>query len=445
MKNKTIRLTTISAFTAIILLQCLWLYNTYILLEAEFEKQIKDLFIISVEKEAMNRLLDHERKGMWKNKEVRGLQPDNDHYANNLALQEYLFLEDYPLSIEKLDSVFAEAIKGSYKNIVFSFSITDSSEHQKTSVNFNPKNLARHLTYRETIQLRMINPEYITLTISAPYKVIFGKMLLTLIGTLILAVVGLYGLFYQINIIRRQDIVAKLRQDFSNAMVHDMMTPISSILLGINALKNEKIDCNPIKKKKYQNAIEKEGEHIQRLVGKVIEIAKFEGQHVKLSKQQVNLKDLLNSLIERYTSCTTKTVRHSIELNNIETIYADLHYIKETFGNLIDNAIKYSKVNEDVEISITCLHKGNYAQMIFRDNGIGISEKDQKRIFKKYERGSSVTKYHRETIGFGLGLHFVSQIMKAHDGTIEVKSSLGSYSEFIIKLPYNENNKSVID
>ena len=149
--------------------------------------------------------------------------------------------------------------------------------------------------------------------------------------------------------------------------------------------------------------------------------------------------------MERYQSGTTKKIHYSIALNDTQTIYADLYYMSEAFGNLIDNAIKYAKANKDVEIWITCVRKDKFTQIIFKDKGIGISEKDQKEIFQKFGRASSVRKNLPGISGFGLGLYFVFQVIKAHDGTIELNSRLGSYSEFTIKLPYNENDKTVID
>ena len=147
----------------------------------------------------------------------------------------------------------------------------------------------------------------------------------------------------------------------------------------------------------------------------------------------------------RYQSGTSKKIHYAAALNDTETIYADLHYMGEAFGNLIDNAIKYAKANEDVEISITGIRIDKYTQIIFKDNGIGISEKDQKKIFQKFERASSVMKNQPEISGFGLGLYFVFQVIKAHDGTMELSSRPGSYSEFIINLPYNENHQTIID
>jgi two-component system phosphate regulon sensor histidine kinase PhoR len=191
--------------------------------------------------------------------------------------------------------------------------------------------------------------------------------------------------------------------------------------------------------------MERSGNHILSLVNEVLNIAQFEDDKVTLLKQHIILSDLLGSLKDKYIEITTKPVRFNINTQEADTIYADLHYISEAINNIIDNAIKYSKENQDAEINVSSSLKGNYIQIVFRDNGIGISEKDQQRIFDKFERSMSVIENKNKVSGFGLGLNFVYQVIKAHKGTIRANSKLGSFSEFIINLPNkDENDKTVI-
>ena len=446
MKSNYTKFITLVALASILILQGMWLYNTYRLLDTEFKKNISNLFILSVEKEAILRMEDPTRKSSIR-KIVEGFHPQNDNYTNNKAIQDWLYKENFPpISLERLDSVFKEGIKTNFEHLDYSLLLTDSLGNQTAFLNHVPKNLNKPFAYKETIQLRNIAPEYISLVILSPYKIIFGKMLLLLFGSFIVAILVGHGLILQVGIIRKQDKIAKLRQDFTHAMIHDMKNPITTILMGIGSLKSGKIDDKPQLKERYCTIITQEGEHILRLANKVLEIAQFEGQQVILSKEQINLSDLLRELTEKCMLNTAKKVHFHIELNGVKDIYADLHYISETFSNLIDNAIKYSKENEDVEIDITCFHHGNNTQIIFKDKGIGIAIKDQKLIFQKFERAMSVIKSKNKISGFGLGLNFVYQVIKSHGGTIGVNSRSGSYSEFIINLPYNnENDKTIIN
>jgi len=447
MKHYYVKLITFAALVSILFLQGLWLYNMYKILETDFIKTVSNHFILSLEKEALLRIEDPARKENRQGKVVEGLHPLNDHYTNNRFLQDHLYKENNPLpiSLRNVDSIFKEAIKSSYKNLDYSIFITDSTGSRVLNIIHEDKNVRNRFSYEETIQLRNIDPEFITLIITSPYKILFEKMVLLLIGSFVLSVIVGYGLILQIRIINRQNRIAELRQDFTHAMIHDMKNPITTILMGISSLKSGKLDDKPDLKERYYTIISQEGERIHGLANKILEIAQFEEQQVVLSKQPVNLSDLLENLTEKYQLNNAKKIFFHIELNNVVNIYADLHYIYEAFGNIIDNAIKYSKENEDVEICITCFYKDNHTQIIFKDTGIGISVKDQRKIFQKFERALSVIKSHRKVSGFGLGLNYVYQVIKAHGGTIKVTSRLGSYSEFIINLPCDENDKTIAD
>jgi len=446
MKNKYIRIVTFTALASILVLQGYWLYSTYKQVEIEFKKNIGNIFITSVENEVYLRLDDPAKKGKWKQKEVWGFQPKNDRYVNNSAFQDYLYQEDYPLSLENLDSIFKIEIKKNYIHLDYSFSVTDSLGKQTAFICNVSKPINRHFAYKETIQLRNKNPNNITLVIASPYKIIFGKMLLMLIGSVVVVVFIMYSLIWQIVIINRQNTIAKHRQDFTHSMIHDLKNPISAIVSGINVLKSGKFDDKPEMKERLYSYITKDSERILRLVNKVLEVANLENGKAIISKTPVNLPDLITGLTDKYQSNSTKPVHFHIELNGIETIYADRHYIYEAFDNLIENAVKYSKENVDADITITGMQKENEIQLNFKDLGIGIPEKDQKKIFQKFERSMAVISSKNKISGFGLGLNFVYQVIQAHGGTINVISRLGSYSEFIINLPdKDENDKTIID
>ena len=439
--KKYIRLITLVALASIFFVQWMWLNNTYGLLESDFEKKISELFINSVEKEALLRKEDPDGKKESKGKSMVGFDPLNDQYTKNRVLQDFLYTYNYPIiSLEKVDSLFKEEVINHYKYTDYSLSITDSLGNQIAYISHAQKNINKHSSYKETIQFRNIAPEYITLVILSSNRILFERMLLILIGSLILAIVIVFSLTLQTGIIIRQDKIAELRQDFTHAMIHDMKNPIMSILTGVRSLKSGLIDDKPQIKERYYIIIIQEGERMLKLTNKILEIAKFEDGREILSKQNISLSYLFEELKEEHILNPNKKVHINIELNGVENIYADLHYIRESFDNLIDNAIKYSKENEDAEIYITVFAKNNTTQIVFKDNGIGIAAKDQKKIFQKFERAKSVIKSKNKISGFGLGLNFVYQIVKAHGGTIKVNSSLGSYSEFIINLPNSKNN-----
>ena len=148
--------------------------------------------------------------------------------------------------------------------------------------------------------------------------------------------------------------------------------------------------------------------------------------------EMVTLESLLVKLSEKFKAKSPKPVTFKFDLE-AESIYADAKYIEEVFCNMIDNSIKYSK--DSVDIKISSSENSKYCIIKIYDNGIGINDDDQLKIFNKYERAYAGRKKKTYASGFGLGLNYVQQVVEAHKGKIIVNSVEGEYTEFVIYLP----------
>ena len=232
-----------------------------------------------------------------------------------------------------------------------------------------------------------------------------------------------------------QKMMADLRNDFSYAMVHDMKSPLSSIIMGARFLHSGKVDDKPQIKEKYYSIIESEAEHLLALVNKLLTISKLENKKLILNKQTVNLEPIIDDLVEKAKAKTEKKLHFTVDLLN-HHVLADEQYLTEAISNLIDNAIKYSK--DEIEISITSQENDKYILLKVRDNGIGISKEDQLIIFDKFGRAAIHEQNRKGGVsGFGLGLNYVDQVMQAHGGKVTVQSEKDQYSEFTLYLPKN--------
>lgn len=282
---------------------------------------------------------------------------------------------------------------------------------------------------RQGIQAYILNPRAGTV----------GKLLYYSFSTLIALIILLFGISRQIKIIGQQNRMARIREDFSYAMIHDMKTPLSSILMGTRILRSGKLDGKPEKKEKYFDILEEESQHLLTLTNKVLTISKLEHGQLILEKEEVRLRPILENLIEKFRAKTNKPVTFRLNLQT-ETIFADEEYIVEAISNLIDNAVKYSQKSIDIQISTYVL--GNYVHLKIRDNGLGIPLSEQSLIFDKFERARAS---HRnpdgKVSGFGLGLNYVMNVTKAHGGYVGVESKEGKYSEFTISLPLPDKTK----
>ena len=254
-----------------------------------------------------------------------------------------------------------------------------------------------------------------------------------MLASLIMMIFIIVCIVTQIRIIIKQDNIAKIRKDFSYAMVHDMKSPLTSIMMGISNLESGKLDDMPEKKKKYFAIMGDETKHLLALINKVLTISKIEENKLTLNKTIVTLSPMIHDLAEKFSAKSKKPLTFSYNLQ-ADTALADEGYLNEAISNLIDNAIKYSK--DSIKINICSEEDYKYTMITVHDNGIGISGKDMKTIFDKFERASAVNRTMKGgASGFGLGLNYVMQVMKAHGGKVTVNSKKGEYSEFTLYIP----------
>ena len=261
--------------------------------------------------------------------------------------------------------------------------------------------------------LRRLSPLFLA---SAIILILFGAILLRLLRYL-----------------DEQRLMAELRNDFSYAMVHDMKSPLSSIIMGARFLHSGKVDDKPQIKEKYYSIIESEAEHLLALVNKLLTISKLENKKLILNKQTVNLEPVIDDIVEKAHNKTDKPIDFTVDLLT-KHVLADEQYLAEAISNLVDNAIKYSK--DEIRITITSQSSDKYVFIKVRDNGIGISREDQRIIFDKFGR-AAVHEQNRKggVSGFGLGLNYVDQVMQAHGGKVTVASEKDKYSEFTLYIP----------
>jgi two-component system phosphate regulon sensor histidine kinase PhoR len=261
--------------------------------------------------------------------------------------------------------------------------------------------------------LRRVSPLFLA---SAIILILFGAILLRLLRYL-----------------DEQRLMAELRNDFSYAMVHDMKSPLSSIIMGARFLHSGKVDDKPQIKEKYYSIIESEAEHLLALVNKLLTISKLENKKLILNKQTVNLEPVIADIVEKAHNKTDKPIDFTVDLLT-KHVQADEQYLSEAISNLIDNAIKYS--NDEIRIAITSQSNDKYVLLKVRDNGIGISKEDQRIIFDKFGRAAIHEQNRKGGVsGFGLGLNYVDQVMQAHGGKVTVASELGKFSEFTLYIP----------
>ena len=385
MKLVIVKYVTALGLVAILLLQTVWLYNTYILLQGDIVEKSNNALENAIKQEALQRLQVVFESG--KADEVMGgpLEEKGDVVNQDLHLQEALLKFGYPLLISRLDSLFVSKLeKWNIKTdvVLNHIQIKDKSIIQSIG-SFNVFFLGSIKT--KIIPIRQDKSEGIQAIILNPYLIIFGRMGLLLIATVFMMLFVAACIVYQIKVIFFQNKIAKLREDFSYAMVHDMKTPLSSIQLGLRLLYSNKQTGE--KREKSFQIVEDEVAHLLALTNKVLTLSKMESGKLRLDNKKFRIAPVINDLIEKFSVKAGKETLFSTDIRQ-ELVYGDEEFLKEAISNLIDNAIKYS--GDSVRIDISVGSDDTYTWIRVKDNGFGISHQDQKKIFEKFERAAAI-------------------------------------------------------
>ncbi len=287
----------------------------------------------------------------------------------------------------------------------------------------------------QPVSIRRDQSRAIQLALNNPYPELIRRLSpLFLVSAVILAFFAVI-IIQLLRFITEQEQISALRNDFSYAMVHDMKSPLSSIIMGAHFLHSGKVDDKPQIKEKYYCIIEEEAEHLLALVNKLLTISKLENKKLILNKWDIYLEPIIDDLTEKAKAKTTKPLTITTDLK-VKNVLADEQYLTEAIANLLDNALKYSK--DEIQIKITTFDTDKYVLLKVRDNGIGITKEEQQIIFDKFGRAAIHEKNRKGGVsGFGLGLNYVDQVMQAHGGKVTVASEKDNYSEFTLYIPKN--------
>lgn len=239
---------------------------------------------------------------------------------------------------------------------------------------------------------------------------------------------------YTLFVILKQKRLSEIQKDFINNMTHEFKTPIATIAVSAEVLKNPEIIKQPERLLNYTTIIENENKRLKKHVERVLQMARLDKEDIGLKKENINLHEIIHEVVTGMDiSLQEKQGKAETILEASQpVIAADRHHVTNVIYNLLDNAIKYCKENPSIVIRTKQDAKGITLEV--RDNGIGIHEVHQKRIFQKFFRVPTGNVH--DVKGFGLGLNYVKQIVEAHRGRITLESVVGNGCTFRVYLPY---------
>jgi two-component system phosphate regulon sensor histidine kinase PhoR len=248
---------------------------------------------------------------------------------------------------------------------------------------------------------------------------------------LTLIIIGIF--VFTLQIILRQKKLSQIKNDFINNMTHELKTPISTISLASQMLKDNSLIHSPSTIDHISGVILDESKRLSGQVEKVLQMAVFNEGKIKLKFTEIDLNQIVSSAAANFEIRVTTsegTLETSLLADN-PMINGDEIHITNVIYNLLDNAEKYSKENPRIEISTE--NKSDWVIVQIKDYGIGISKENLSQIFERFYRIPTGNVHNVK--GFGLGLSYVKRIVEEHHGKIKVESTVGKGTKFRIYFP----------
>ena len=256
-----------------------------------------------------------------------------------------------------------------------------------------------------------------------------------MIPAVIFTIVLLITFIFTIFVIFRQKRYSEIKNDFINNMTHELKTPIASISLASQMLNDESVNKTPAMMKHLGTVINDETKRLRFLVEKVLQMSMFDRKKAVFKKKELDL----NEMVESVANSFTLRVEHTggkiyTDIGAIDSaIYVDEVHFQNVINNLLDNAVKYRKPDQPIDIYLRTWNDKDSLYLSVRDTGMGIKKDNLKKVFDKFYRVHTGNVH--DVKGFGLGLAYVKNIVDLHSGEIKVDSEYGKGTTFTIKLP----------
>ena len=256
-----------------------------------------------------------------------------------------------------------------------------------------------------------------------------------MIPSVAFTIVLLVTFIFTIVVIFRQKRYTEIKNDFINNMTHELKTPIASISLAAQMLNDESVPKSPTMMKHLGTVIHDESKRLRFLVEKVLQMSMFDRKKAVFKKKTLDL----NEMVENIANSFSLRVEHTggkiyTEIEAVDsTIYVDEVHFQNAINNLFDNAVKYRKPDQPVDIFIRTWNDNEHLYLSIRDTGLGIKKENIRKVFDKFYRVHTGNVH--DVKGFGLGLAYVKKIIILHSGEISIDSEYGKGTKFTIKLP----------
>lgn len=323
------------------------------------------------------------------------------------------------LKLEEISTAYSLAMKEQQLSVPFTITRSGSAGvFDAPALNEVTVGLARPVTYKLLLENTF---PYLIKRIALP--ILFSVILL---GITILSFVLLYR-----NLLKQKRL-ADLKNEFISNITHELKTPIATVGVAVEALKNFNAINDPQKTKEYLDISSNELQRLGMLVDKVLKLSMFEKQEVELKYESVDLKTVVDEVVASMKLQLEKNQAHVfVTADGGMNLKGDKLHLQSVIFNLLDNSIKYGKENPMIKIDMK--NQVDNILLSVADNGIGMAQEYKDKVFEKFFRIPHGDTHNAK--GYGLGLSYVMHVVKKHKGVITMESKPGIGTKFLIELP----------
>jgi two-component system phosphate regulon sensor histidine kinase PhoR len=281
-----------------------------------------------------------------------------------------------------------------------------------------------------------LSPDEILIVVIPNIKnIVLQSLRWRIITSVLFTLIILAAFYLTVRTMLRQKKLGEIKNDFINNMTHEFKTPIATISLAVDALKNEKVLQDREKMTYFSTIIKEENQRMNRQVETILKASQLERRDAELILKPLHVHEIIKDVADNFIlQLEEKQGKVELVLNaENDLINADEVHFSNLVNNLMDNAVKYARDNVPPVIKIDTISNNKNFILRIEDNGIGMSRETLKRIFERFYRAHTGNIHNVK--GFGLGLSYVETMVDAHNGKIHADSTLGKGSTFTVEFP----------
>ncbi|WP_199121513.1 sensor histidine kinase KdpD [Pedobacter sp. ASV28] len=353
-------------------------------------------------------------------------------------------LEDRIPSQDILDTLIKRELLSKNINLDYNYWITPSNSkdrviYQNVSLpgeEMLPKNTFKKIIFGNDLVIK--DPGMLYVSFPNKNSLIFNNMFVTLVSSVGLLLILVFIFAYTIYAIIRQKKLSEMKTDFINNMTHEFKTPVATIMIASEALKDPELTADKARINRLAGIIYDENVRLGNHIERVLNVAKLDKKEIKLERKPVKINDLIGVVVDSMSLQLQK--RNASVVLNLEAdpdvVWGDELHLSNVIYNLIDNANKYSA--DEPHITLKTRSAANSIVIEVSDLGIGITKEQAKRIFDQFYRVPTGNLH--DVKGFGLGLSYVHDMITQMNGNIKVMSEKDKGTTFVITLPFKPND-----